>query len=197
MSRAYCVKTIKISIFLLLVFSLISVYLLFSRLSQDKSFGNKVARVLKFVNEESLRQDDLENNNDEETLETSHDQGEEDEVDEWVEDPDNNMMDAKVMNKGQQKMIIVDLPNPKAKWIKSNHEEDDWNEQWKVYYKLQYLFYNADNKMMFYLPPLPFPLDNPIILSYLSYLSLIFNTKLNGNFNWLRKTQVEKSSSWE
>ena len=46
-------------------------------------------------------------------------------MDEWVEDPDDSRMDAKVMKKGQQKMIIVDLPNPKAKWIKPNHEEDD------------------------------------------------------------------------
>ena len=128
MSRAYCVKTIKISVFLFLVISLLSVYFLLSSLSQDKSFGNKVARVLEIVNEGPPSQEDPENIGDEGTLENSDEEGHEegeDEVDEWVEDPDDNRMDAKVMKKGQQKMIIVDLPNPKAKWIKPNHEEDD------------------------------------------------------------------------
>lgn len=93
-----------------------------SSLSQDKSFGNKVARVLEIVSEKPLSQEDPENS--ENSDEEGHEDGE-DEMDEWVEDPDDSRMDAKVMKKGQQKMIIVDLPNPKAKWIKPNHEEDD------------------------------------------------------------------------
>ena len=41
----------------------------------------------------------------------------EDQADEWIEDTDEKIMDAKVMKKGDKKLIIVDLPNPKARWL--------------------------------------------------------------------------------
>jgi len=39
-------------------------------------------------------------------------------ADEWVEDPDSDIMDAKVMKRGDKRLIIVDLPDPKARWRK-------------------------------------------------------------------------------
>ena len=30
------------------------------------------------------------------------------------------IMDAKVMKKGDKKLIIVDMPNPKERWLKPN-----------------------------------------------------------------------------
>ena len=36
--------------------------------------------------------------------------------DKWVEDPESDIMDAKVMRKGKQKLIIVDMPDPAARW---------------------------------------------------------------------------------
>ena len=33
-------------------------------------------------------------------------------------DKDEKIMDAKVMRKGDQKLIIVDVPNPKQRWMK-------------------------------------------------------------------------------
>ena len=101
--------------------SLASISFILSHLAQDKSFGNKVARVLELVNEE--------NQQDEKDpvpgVEVEEEKEEENEGDDWVEDLDNQMMDAKVMKKGKQKMIIVDLPNPKGKWVKQNHEAND------------------------------------------------------------------------
>lgn len=38
--------------------------------------------------------------------------------DEWVEDPDSDIMDAKVLKKGNKRLVIVDMPNPKARWRK-------------------------------------------------------------------------------
>ena len=108
--------------------SLASISFILSHLAQDKSFGNKVARVLELVNEET-QQDDLENVDDDKDpvpgVEVEEEKEEENEGDDWVEDLDNQMMDAKVMKKGKQKMIIVDLPNPKGKWVKQNHEAND------------------------------------------------------------------------
>ena len=34
------------------------------------------------------------------------------------QDKDEKIMDAKVMRKGDQKLIIVDVPNPKQRWMK-------------------------------------------------------------------------------
>ena len=103
--------------------SLASISFILSHLAQDKSFGNKVARVLELVNEET-QQDDLENVDDDKDpvpgVEVEEEKEEENEGDDWVEDLDNRIMDAKVMKKGKQKMIIVDLPNPKGKWVKQN-----------------------------------------------------------------------------
>ena len=42
-----------------------------------------------------------------------------------MEDPENKIMDAKVMRKGQKKLVIVDIPNPKARWVRPNHESND------------------------------------------------------------------------
>ena len=39
-------------------------------------------------------------------------------AEEWVEDPDSDIMDAKVMRKGDKKLIIVDMPDPRARWRK-------------------------------------------------------------------------------
>ena len=35
-----------------------------------------------------------------------------------LQDSKEKIMDAKVMKKGDKKLIIVDMPDPKAKWIK-------------------------------------------------------------------------------
>jgi len=36
----------------------------------------------------------------------------------WVENPDSDIMDAKVMKRGDKRLIIVDMPDPKARWRK-------------------------------------------------------------------------------
>ena len=49
------------------------------------------------------------------------------ESEDWeeVKDPSQQIMDAKVMKKGQQKLVIVDIPNPKERWVKPEHEKKD------------------------------------------------------------------------
>ena len=42
--------------------------------------------------------------------------GNETESDEWKEDKNEKIMDAKVMKKGDKKLIVVEMPNPKARW---------------------------------------------------------------------------------
>ena len=37
-----------------------------------------------------------------------------------LKDPDEKIMDAKVLRKGEKKLIVVDLPNPKGRWMKPN-----------------------------------------------------------------------------
>ena len=106
-------------------------YFVIAQFSQDKSFGNKVSRVLQIINEKSI-EGDLGNINIEEKAAVDREEKEADVTsdtgsEDWeeVEDPDNRIMDAKVMKKGQQKLIIVDLPNPKARWVKPEHESND------------------------------------------------------------------------
>ena len=41
-------------------------------------------------------------------------------ADGWIEDKNEKIMDAKVMKKGDKKLIIVDMPNPKARWARPN-----------------------------------------------------------------------------
>ena len=43
-------------------------------------------------------------------------QQDETETDEWKEDENEKIMDAKVMRKGDKKLIVVEMPNPKARW---------------------------------------------------------------------------------
>ena len=38
-----------------------------------------------------------------------------------VKDPNEKVMDAKVLRKGDKKLIIVEAPNPKEKWLQ--HED--------------------------------------------------------------------------
>ena len=130
-SRAHCVKIVKYSALIGLVVALALLYVLIAHLSQDKSFGNKVSRVLRIISEESI-EGDLGNINieekpvvarEEKEEEVRSDSGSED----WeeVKDPNQQIMDAKVMKKGQQKLIIVDMPNPKERWVKQEHEKKD------------------------------------------------------------------------
>lgn len=104
-----------------------------AHLSQDKSFGNKVSRVLQIISEKSGEgEGDLGNSNIEENPIVDREEKERDvrsdtESEDWeeVEDPKHQIMDAKVMKKGQQKLIIVDIPNPKERWVKPEHESND------------------------------------------------------------------------
>ena len=124
-NRAYCVKIFKYFLLTAILIVLITIYLIFAQLSQDKSFGNKVARVLDIVNKKPLQEDpepeDLNHIGGEDNIEENLD-GEEDG---WVEDPDSKILDAKVMKKGNHKLVIVDIPNPKAKWMNPGHQDED------------------------------------------------------------------------
>ena len=135
-------KIAKYSLLSGLLLALTLLYFVIAQFSQDKSFGNKVSRVLQIINEKS-RKGDLGNINDEENPDPENndieekpavdsdekegDDGPESESEDWEEvvDPANRIMDAKVMKKGQQKIIIVDVPNPKARWVKPEHESND------------------------------------------------------------------------
>ena len=135
-------KIAKYSLLSGLLLALTLLYFVIAQFSQDKSFGNKVSRVLQIINEKS-RKGDLGNINDEENPDSGNnnieekpavdsdekegDDGPESESEDWEEvvDPANRIMDAKVMKKGQQKIIIVDVPNPKARWVKPEHESND------------------------------------------------------------------------
>ena len=135
-------KIAKYSLLSGLLLALTLLYFVIAQFSQDKSFGNKVSRVLQIINEKS-RKGDLGNINDEENPDPGNndieekpavdsdekegDDGPESESEDWEEvvDPANRIMDAKVMKKGQQKIIIVDVPNPKARWVKPEHESND------------------------------------------------------------------------
>ena len=135
-------KIAKYSLLSGLLLALTLLYFVIAQFSQDKSFGNKVSRVLQIINEKS-REGDLGNINDEENPDPENndieekpavdsdekegDDGPESESEDWEEvvDPANRIMDAKVMKKGQQKIIIVDVPNPKARWVKPEHESND------------------------------------------------------------------------
>ena len=135
-------KIAKYSLLSGLLLALTLLYFVIAQFSQDKSFGNKVSRVLQIINEKSI-EGDLGNINDEENPDPGNnnieekpavdrdekegDDGPESESEDWEEvvDPANRIMDAKVMKKGQQKIIIVDVPNPKARWVKPEHESND------------------------------------------------------------------------
>ena len=135
-------KIAKYSLLSGLLLALTLLYFVIAQFSQDKSFGNKVSRVLQIINEKSI-EGDLGNINDEENPDPENndieekpavdsdekegDDGPESESEDWEEvvDPANRIMDAKVMKKGQQKIIIVDVPNPKARWVKPEHESND------------------------------------------------------------------------
>ena len=52
--------------------------------------------------------------------------------DEWVEVKDDSMMDAKVMKRGKQRMVIIDMPNPKAMWMKKNNDDGHDKESGKI-----------------------------------------------------------------
>ena len=133
MSRGFCVKTAKKSLLIALVLSLTFLYFLIAQLSQDKSWGNKVSRVLQILNEKSIEGDLGNINIDEQPVADREEEGEEKredvrsdntESEDWVEveDPKQKILDAKVMKKGQQKLIIVDIPNPKERWVKPEHD---------------------------------------------------------------------------
>ena len=129
-SRAPCVKIAKYSLLTALLLALTLLYFVIAHFSQDKSFGNKVSRVLQIINEKSSEGGDLGNINIEEKLAVDREEKEGDVrsdtgSEDWEEVEDNRIMDAKVMKKGQQKLIIVDLPNPKARWVKPEHESND------------------------------------------------------------------------
>ena len=135
-------KIAKYSLLSGLLLALTLLYFVIAQVSQDKSFGNKVSRVLHIINEKSI-EGNLGNINDEENPDPENndieekpavdsdekegDDGPESESEDWeeVEDPKHKIMDAKVMKKGQQKIIIVDVPNPKARWVKPEHESND------------------------------------------------------------------------
>ena len=135
-------KIAKYSLLSGLLLALTLLYFVIAQFSQDKSFGNKVSRVLHIINEKSI-EGNLGNINDEENPDPENndieekpavdsdekegDDGPESESKDWEEvvDPANRIMDAKVMKKGQQKIIIVDVPNPKARWVKPEHESND------------------------------------------------------------------------
>ena len=85
----------------------------------EENTGNKVARVVDLVQdkengdmveEEKIKENQKYNGEEDENIEVP--------VDEWVEDKDEKIMDAKVMKKGDKKLIIVDMPNPKARWVR-------------------------------------------------------------------------------
>ena len=135
-SRAHCVKIAKKSLLIALLLALTLLYCVIAQLSQAKSFGNKVSRVLQILSEKSIEGDlgnninieekpvvDIEEKEKEKEVDVISDTESED----WeeVEDPKHKIMDAKVMKKGQQKLIIVDLPNPKERWVKPKHESND------------------------------------------------------------------------
>ena len=131
-SRAPCVKIAKYSLLTALLLALTLLYFVIAQFSQDKSFGNKVSRVLQIINEKSIEGGDLGNINIEEKLAVDREEKEGDVrpdtgSEDWeeVDDPDNRIMDAKVMKKGEQKLIIVDMPNPKARWVKPEHKNNE------------------------------------------------------------------------
>ena len=131
-SRAPCVKIAKYSLLTALLLALTLLYFVIAQFSQDKSFGNKVSRVLQIINEKSSEGGDLGNINIEEKLAVDREEKEGDVrpdtgSEDWeeVDDPDNRIMDAKVMKKGEQKLIIVDMPNPKARWVKPEHNNNE------------------------------------------------------------------------
>ena len=131
-SRAPCVKIAKYSLLTALLLALTLLYFVMAQFSQDKSFGNKVSRVLQIINEKSSEGGDLRNINIEEKLAVDREEKEGDVrpdagSEDWeeVDDPDNRIMDAKVMKKGEQKLIIVDMPNPKARWVKPEHKNNE------------------------------------------------------------------------
>ena len=131
-SRAPCVKIAKYSLLTALLLALTLLYFVIAQFSQDKSFGNKVSRVLQIINEKSSEGGDLGNINIEEKLAVDREEKEGDVrpdtgSEDWeeVDDPDNRIMDAKVMKKGEQKLIIVDMPNPKARWVKPEHKNNE------------------------------------------------------------------------
>ena len=96
-SRALCVRLVRLaSIGLGLAALLLSV-----QLDSTSSTGNKVVRVAAKL---------VENKTDLKEV------GNETETDEWKEDKNEKIMDAKVMRKGDKKLIVVEMPNPKARW---------------------------------------------------------------------------------
>ena len=128
-SRAHCVVIAKKSLLIGLVLALSLLYFTIAQLSQDKSWGNKVSRVLQIINEKSI-EGDLGDIHIEEKHVVDREEKEKDvrsdtESEDWVEveDPNQKIMDAKVMKKGQQKLIIVDIPNPKERWVKPEHDK--------------------------------------------------------------------------
>ena len=130
-SRAHCVKIAKNSLLIALLLALTLLYFVIAQLSQDKSFGNKVSRVLQIITEKSGEGEEhlgnIEENPVVEREEQEPDVRADTKSEDWeeVDDPKHQIMDAKVMKKGQQKLIIVDIPNPKERWVKPEHESND------------------------------------------------------------------------
>ena len=123
-SRAHCVKIAKNSLLIALLLGLTLLYFVVAQLSQDKSFGNKVSRVLQIISEKSVEKENI--NIEEKPAADSEEEGERSDTgsEDWeeVNDPEHKIMDAKVVKKGKQKLIIVDIPNPKERWVKPEHE---------------------------------------------------------------------------
>ena len=86
--------------------------------------GNKVARVVDAVLQKEETDvkgnsnDTINDDSKEEELIQDMDDNQDVPADGWIEDKDEKIMDAKVMKKGDKKLIIVDMPNPKARWAR-------------------------------------------------------------------------------
>ena len=120
--RPACVRCVRWVLGTVFLCVLVMIYLMLAKLSAEEQTVNKAARVVDLVlykeNEELIEEkNENETSNElvpEDEKENKHDKVEVP-VDGWIEDKDEKIMDAKVMKKGDKKLIIVDMPNPKAR----------------------------------------------------------------------------------
>eukprot|EP00090_Calanus_glacialis_P029298 TRINITY_DN47031_c0_g1_i1.p1 TRINITY_DN47031_c0_g1~~TRINITY_DN47031_c0_g1_i1.p1 ORF type:complete len:138 (+),score=42.51 TRINITY_DN47031_c0_g1_i1:23-415(+) len=123
--RPACVRCVRWVLGTVSLCGLVMIYLMLAKLSAEEKAVNKAARVVDLVlykeNEGLIEEEDgnatLNELVPKEEEENKHDKVEVP-ADEWVEDKDEKIMDAKVMKKGDKKLIIVDMPNPKARWAR-------------------------------------------------------------------------------
>ena len=126
--RAVCIRCVKWVLGTVFLCMLLTFYLILARMTAEDGGVNKVAKVVDLVvykESEVIPGEETEDNIESDALVNEEEEAPEKEdikipADGWIEDKEEKIMDAKVMRNGNKKLIIVDLPNPKDRWVRPN-----------------------------------------------------------------------------